>query len=57
MITFDIIMASEIVWPPDLANYLPFSNCLISRAMGSAGSYDPIILTELSSRSISSIAL
>ena len=24
VIPFDIIMASEIFWPPDLANYLPF---------------------------------
>ena len=56
VIPFDIIIASDIVWPPALANSLPFSNCWISRASGSAGSYGPIILTEFSSRSISSIA-
>ena len=57
VIPFDIIIASEIFCPPDLANYLPFSNCSISRDMGSAGSYDPIILTEFYLRSSSSIAL
>ena len=57
VIPFDIITVSEIFWPPALANYPPFSNCLISRARGSAGLYGPIIFTAFSSGSISSIAL
>ena len=52
VIPFDIIIASEIVWPPDLVNSLPFSNCSISRSRGSAGLYGPIILTAFSPRSI-----
>ena len=36
-IPLDIIMASAIVWPPDRANSLPFSNCSISWARGSVG--------------------
>ena len=52
VIYFDIIIASEIFWPPALANSLPFSNYSISQARGLAGSYGPIILTEFSSRSI-----
>ena len=57
VIPSDIIMALEIFWPPSLVNSLPFSNCLISQARGSAGSYGPIILTAFSSRSISLIVL
>ena len=57
VIPFDIIIASEIVWPPDPANSLPFSNCFISWYRGSAGSYGPIIFNAFSPRSISSIAL
>ena len=57
VIPFEIIIASEIVWPPAIANYLPFSNHLISQARGSAGSYGPIILTVFSLRSIFPIAL
>ena len=37
VIPFDIIIASEIVWPPDLAISLPFSNCSISRAREFSG--------------------
>ena len=37
VIPFDIIIASEIVWYPDLVNYLPLSNCLISRAREFSG--------------------
>ena len=57
VLVFDIIMESEIVWPPSLANDIPFSNCYISWDRRSAGLYRPIILTAFSSRSISSIAL
>ena len=56
VIPFDIIMALDIVWPPYLANYLPFSNCSIIQSRGPAGSYGPIILTAFSSRFISLIA-
>ena len=56
VIPFDIIIASEIVCPPDLANYLPFSNYFIIWDRGLAGSYGPIILTALSTRSTSLIA-
>ena len=55
-INFDIIISSEIVWPTTPKSSLPFSNCSISRARGSAGLYGPIILAAFSSRSISSIA-
>ena len=55
VIPFDIIMASEIVWPPTLENSLPVSNSSIVQDRGSAGSYDPIILTSFSLRSILSI--
>ena len=51
-ISLDIIMALEIFWPPAIANSIPFSNCSISQARGSTGSYGPIILTVFSSRSI-----
>ena len=56
LIPFDTIIAPEIFWTPSLSNYLPFSNCSISRSRGSAGSYVPIILTAFSSRLIYSIA-
>ena len=56
VVPFDIIIALEIVWPPDLANYIPFSNCLISWDRCSVGLYCPIILTASSSRSILLIA-
>ena len=52
VIPFDIIRASDIFWPPALANSLPFYKCPISRARGSAESYGLIILTVFSSRSI-----
>ena len=57
VITFDIIMASDIVWPPALANSLQFFNCSIIHVRGSTGSYVPIIFTAFSSRSILLIAL
>ena len=49
-IPFDIIIASDIFWPPDIENSLPFSNCLIIWSRVSAGLYGPIILTEFSFR-------
>ena len=55
VINFYIIIAPDIVWPLALANSLFFSNCLVSQARGSAGSYGPIILTAFSLRLISSI--
>ena len=50
VIPFEIIIASDIVWPYALANSLLFSNFLISQSSGSAGSYGPIILTVFFSR-------
>ena len=56
LIPLDTIISSEIVCPPACANYTPFSNCLIKRARGSAGSQGSISFTAFSSRSISYIA-
>ena len=44
-IPFDIVMETETVWSPALADYLPFSNCSISQETVSAVSYGLIILT------------
>ena len=44
-IPFEIVMATETVWTPALADSLPFSNCSISQETVSAVSYGPIILT------------